>query len=139
MSEEVDSSIKRVLCARLIMYRIARPGIQWFWKRLPLLLPTAREGNVFKGVCHSVHNLPHGYSILLILVTLQSVRIPLKCFLAYKIISTQCYPPSQTETPFDKVPSVRDPLPPPGGHCCGRYAPYCNAFLFPIKFLQNIR
>ena len=26
-------------------------------------LPTAREGNVFTGVCHSVHNLPHGYSV----------------------------------------------------------------------------
>ena len=26
------------------------------------LLPTAREGNVFTGVCHSVHNRPHGYS-----------------------------------------------------------------------------
>ena len=23
----------------------------------------AREGNVFIGVCHSVHNLPHGYSV----------------------------------------------------------------------------
>ena len=27
------------------------------------LLPTAREGNVFTGVCHSVHNRPHGYSV----------------------------------------------------------------------------
>ena len=63
MSEEVGSSIKRVLCARLMMYRVARPGIQWFWKRLPLLLPTAREGNVFRGVCHSVHNLPHDCSV----------------------------------------------------------------------------
>ena len=26
-------------------------------------LPTTREGNVFTGVCHSVHNRPHGYSI----------------------------------------------------------------------------
>ena len=26
-------------------------------------LPTAREGNVFIGVCHSVHNRPHGYSV----------------------------------------------------------------------------
>ena len=26
-------------------------------------LPTAREGNVFTGVCHSVHNRPQGYSV----------------------------------------------------------------------------
>ena len=26
-------------------------------------LPTAREGNVFRGVCHSVHNRPHCYSV----------------------------------------------------------------------------
>ena len=26
-------------------------------------LPTAREGNVFTGVCHSVHNRPHAYSV----------------------------------------------------------------------------
>ena len=27
------------------------------------LLPTAREGNVFTRVCHSVHNRSHGYSV----------------------------------------------------------------------------
>ena len=27
-------------------------------------LPTAREGNVFTGVCHSVHNRPDGYSVI---------------------------------------------------------------------------
>ena len=26
-------------------------------------LPTAREGNVFTGICHSVHNWPYGHSI----------------------------------------------------------------------------
>ena len=26
-------------------------------------LPTVREGNVFTGVCHSVHNRPHAYSV----------------------------------------------------------------------------
>ena len=26
-------------------------------------VPTAREGNVFTGVCHSFHNRPHGYSV----------------------------------------------------------------------------
>ena len=31
--------------------------------RKVVLLPTAREGNVFTGVCHSVHNWPHGYSV----------------------------------------------------------------------------
>ena len=31
-------------------------GVLW-------LLPTAREGNVFTGVCHSVHNRLHGYSV----------------------------------------------------------------------------
>ena len=28
-----------------------------------MFLPTAREGNVFTGVCHSVHHRPHGYSV----------------------------------------------------------------------------
>ena len=28
-----------------------------------LFLPTAREGNVFRGMCHSVDNQPHGYSV----------------------------------------------------------------------------
>ena len=28
-----------------------------------LFLPTAREGNVFTGVCHYVHNRPYGYSV----------------------------------------------------------------------------
>ena len=27
------------------------------------LLPTAREGNVFTGICHSVQNCPHGYLV----------------------------------------------------------------------------
>ena len=27
------------------------------------LLPTAREGNVLTGVCHSVHNRPSGYFV----------------------------------------------------------------------------
>ena len=27
------------------------------------LLPTARKGNVFRGLCHSVHNQPYGYSV----------------------------------------------------------------------------
>ena len=27
------------------------------------LLPTAREANVFTGVCHSVHNRPYAYSV----------------------------------------------------------------------------
>ena len=26
-------------------------------------LPTARESNVFTGVCHSVNNRPHGYLV----------------------------------------------------------------------------
>ena len=30
---------------------------------LPNLLLTAGEGNVFTGVCHSVHNWPYGYSV----------------------------------------------------------------------------
>ena len=30
---------------------------------MSLFLPTAREGNVFTGVCHSVHNRPHVYSV----------------------------------------------------------------------------
>ena len=30
------------------------------WTRL---LPTAREANVFTGVCHSVHDRPHGYPV----------------------------------------------------------------------------
>ena len=31
--------------------------------RLFEFLPTARQGRVFRGVCHSVHKWPHGYSI----------------------------------------------------------------------------
>ena len=27
------------------------------------LFPTIREGNAFTGVCHSVLNRPHGYSV----------------------------------------------------------------------------
>ena len=27
------------------------------------LLPTARESNVFTGICYSVHNWPHAYSV----------------------------------------------------------------------------
>ena len=34
-----------------------------FYLYLQCLLPTARKGNVFTGVCHSVHNWPHGYSV----------------------------------------------------------------------------
>ena len=26
-----------------------------------VFLPTAREGNVFRGMCHSIHNQPHNY------------------------------------------------------------------------------
>ena len=44
-------------------------------------LPTAREGNVFTRVCHSLDNWPHGYSALLILVTVLLVRILLEYFL----------------------------------------------------------
>ena len=29
-----------------------------------ILLPTAREGNVFTGVCHSVHNRPYDYLVI---------------------------------------------------------------------------
>ena len=28
-----------------------------------VLLPTSREGNVFRVVCHSAHNQPHDYSV----------------------------------------------------------------------------
>ena len=40
------------------------------WKYFEVLLPTAREGNVFIDICHSVQNQPHAYSVscLLILV-----------------------------------------------------------------------
>ena len=44
------------------------------------LLPTAREGNVFTGVCLSTIGLVATRS-LLILVTARSVRILLECFL----------------------------------------------------------
>ena len=32
-------------------------------RSLFVLLLTAREGNVFTGVCYSVDNWPHGYSV----------------------------------------------------------------------------
>ena len=60
-----------------------------------VFLPTAREGNVSIGVCHSVHYRPYGYSVtahpclatwsLFLLLTAWSVRILLECFLVYVI------------------------------------------------------
>ena len=50
---------------------IIREGF-WLWQvihglylfsRTYHLLPTATEGNVFTGVCHSVHNRSHAYSV----------------------------------------------------------------------------
>ena len=32
-------------------------------RKILKILPTAREPHVFRVVCHSVHNLPHGYSV----------------------------------------------------------------------------
>ena len=40
------------------IYNIFKLNLSW-----DLFLQTAREGNVFTGICHSVHNPPHGYSI----------------------------------------------------------------------------
>ena len=42
--------------------------IEWeiqgvFCNVLAVLLPTAREDNVFTGICHSVHNRSYGYSV----------------------------------------------------------------------------
>ena len=58
--------------------------------KLPTLevpfLPTTREGNVFTGVCLSTISLM-ATSSLLGLVTAQSVRILLECFLVTEIIS----------------------------------------------------
>ena len=36
--------------------------LTWWDSQFSWDLPTAREGNVFTRVCHSVHNRPHGYS-----------------------------------------------------------------------------
>ena len=52
----------------------------------PLLLPTAREGNVFTGVCLSTIGLMATRS-LLGPVTVRSVRILLKCFLVWHCIN----------------------------------------------------
>ena len=41
----------------------APPWIRTWFQNLHNSLPTAREGNVFTGLCHSVHNQPHGYSV----------------------------------------------------------------------------
>ena len=43
------------------------------------------QGNVFTGVCHSVHNRSRGTRSLLILVTMRSVRILLECFLVFQL------------------------------------------------------
>ena len=47
----------------MIFLRLVRNGCS-FCRCKMALLPTAREGNVFTGVCHSAHNQPHGNSLL---------------------------------------------------------------------------
>ena len=52
-------------------------------------LPTAREGNVLTGLCHSVHNRPHGYSFTAHpCFTARLLRILLGCFLVYNILTS---------------------------------------------------
>ena len=50
------------IASAVIHMKRSQNGLQ-IGKWLIPSLPTAREGNIFTGVCHSVHNLPHGYSV----------------------------------------------------------------------------
>ena len=48
-------------------------------------LPTARECNVFSGVCHSVHNRPRGYSVTAHPCYSAIGTHPIECFLVNTI------------------------------------------------------
>ena len=60
--------------------RYLQKAIMGFDIEQVVYLPTAREGNVFTGVCLSTIRLMDT-GLLLDLVTARSVRIRLKCFL----------------------------------------------------------
>ena len=53
------------LCTLQIYVQITKRLVAQFRRRAQsiIFLPTTREGNVFTGVCHSVYNRPHAYSV----------------------------------------------------------------------------
>ena len=61
------------------------------------LLPTAREGNVFTGACLSTIGLMDTGSLL---VTAQSVRFPLECFLVRTMIILELIPVTSFEVNY---------------------------------------
>ena len=60
-------SVKMLCCHDIFHFVCVCLSVCHWPSRYPLLactlLPTAREGNVFRGVCNSVHNQPHIYSV----------------------------------------------------------------------------
>ena len=105
---------------------------------LSLFLPTAREGNVFRSVCHSVHREVSTLTPLPLLWTETTFRLS---------IDRDSSPPLN----LDREPPWRQNPPPPlwrkttswvltsdGGHCSSQYEcmqecippSYWNAFLF---------
>ena len=55
--KKLDQAVTRVWCPLPLV-----PSTVWTVSYFTGSLLTAREGNVFTSICHSVHNWPHGYS-----------------------------------------------------------------------------
>ena len=67
----------------IILFTLLKERLNHLINTWRLFLPTPREGNVFIGVCHSVHNWPHGSILVGYSVIVRSVRILLECFLVF--------------------------------------------------------
>ena len=67
--KSIDLLIGRERLKKIIYYKVSPEYFSSFLREVhdcpwpSFLLPTAKEGNVFTGMCHSVHNRPHGYSV----------------------------------------------------------------------------
>ena len=55
---KLDQAVTRVWCPLPLV-----PSTVWTVSYFTGSLLTAREGNVFTSICHSVHNWPHGYLV----------------------------------------------------------------------------
>ena len=127
------------------------------------LLPTAREGYVFTGVCHSVHNRPYGHSVTAypcwLLGRYASYRNAFLLPAATKLgqgnvftgvcnsvhrgglcLSASWDTPPRADTPRSRHPPRADTPPSPREadsgirSTSGRYASYWNAFLFLLQW-----